>query len=166
MPGILRIYKQALSNTDAPRQRATGGQCQQEGGPAAQEDRQPGYGRQDIEQHAVQGLARRHRTDGDGGDQSAHFAQQRGGGLHLKKGLRRDGEECGTGEAQPHAEQERAIGDQGRDRKDQGNGDGEQEQCVAQEIAVGGLETDLPHRGGGEKAAQDGAQAQGRLGQP
>lgn len=66
----------------------------------------------------------------------------------------------------PMQRQERAIGDQGRDRKDQGNGDGEQEQCVAQEIAVGGLETDLPHRGGGEKAAQDGAQAQGRLGQP
>ena len=40
MPGILRIYKQALSNTDAPRH--AGGQCQQEGGPAAQEDRQPG----------------------------------------------------------------------------------------------------------------------------
>ncbi|MFQ8758969.1 MAG: hypothetical protein ACLSAF_05475 [Intestinimonas sp.] len=119
---------------------------------ASQGARAPGH----RTARTVQGLARRHRTDGDGGDQSAHFAQQRGGGLHLKKGLRRDGEECGTGEAQPHAEQERAIGDQGRDRKDGGNGDGEQEQCVALGDSGGRTRNGFAPAqwyGGGEKAA-------------
>ena len=43
---------------------------------------------------------------------------------------------------------------------------GEQEQCVAQEIAVGGLETDLPHSGGGEKGRLGWSPGPGRLGQP